>query len=101
MTVQNKRRHWVEAEVVSLQCEELGMAPFPMTPWVTCRSLAEARHIIVNSGAHSTPLCACFLSVELLSVAPILVAHTQGWDGTFCYLCDHEGAHEIGLCLVY
>lgn len=44
-------------EVVSLQCDELGMAPFPMTPWVTCRSLAEARHIIVSSGALNTPLC--------------------------------------------
>lgn len=43
-------------EVVSLQCEELGMAPYPMDPGVTCRSLAEAYHIIVNSGALTTPL---------------------------------------------
>lgn len=88
-------------EVVSVQCEKLRMAPFPMTPGVTCGSLAETRHIIVNGGALTTSLCACFLSIELLFAAPVLVAHSQGWDGTFCYLCDHEGAHEIGFCLGY
>ena len=56
VTNQNKRRHWVVVEVVSLQCEELGMAPYPMARGVTCRSLAEAYHIIVNSGALTTPV---------------------------------------------
>ena len=54
VTNQNNRRHWVVVEVVSLQCEEFGMAPYPMARGVTCRT--EAYHIIVNSGALTTPV---------------------------------------------